>query len=87
MLTTMHRTQIYLTPTHMRRLRGVAGNKRVTVSHVIRTLLEKELGVHAVGPRRSHRGLLGVATRINAKGIRAPKNLAARLDHYLYGRK
>ena len=84
MLTTMHRTQLYLPQIYVQKLRHVAHNRRVTISQIIRSLIEKELGNGERKPHQAREGLLHAALRINKKGLRAPKDLSKRLDHYLY---
>ena len=81
----MHRTQLYLTASHMRRLRFAAHKHNLTISHIIRSLVEKELGDKKQEPNSTREGLVRAALRINKKGTRAPKDLSKRLDHYLYG--
>ena len=86
MPTTMHRTQLYLPQMHVQKLRHLASKRKVTISQVIRSLIEEELINTKQKPRPKGEGLLSAAARINKKGIRGPKDLSKRVDHYLYGR-
>jgi hypothetical protein len=87
----MNRTQIYLTKNQMDALRKKASQQRVSVSFVIRTLI----GEYFETPKPAHtkpvlrnKTLLEAAERIGKlMSKKAPKDLAANLDAYLYGGK
>lgn len=84
----MTRTQIYLPKTQLDVVRRIAVKERSTVSEVIRNILKERF---KDGNRLASKGkvesLVEAADRISKMGFRGPKDLASRLDHYLYGRK
>jgi predicted DNA-binding ribbon-helix-helix protein len=79
----MNRTQIYLTKTQIETLRQIAQKRKVSISEIIRSLIREKLEKTPI----KKEGLLSVAKRINKIGIKGPKDLATRLDKYLYGGK
>lgn len=85
----MNRTQIYLPKTQRDALRNLARKHRVSVSEVIRMILREKF-VKARRPvgMPSPETLIEAAERINKLGGKhAPRDLASRLDVYLYGEK
>jgi len=83
----MKRTQIYLAQNQISALRGIAQRKKTTVSRVIREILaEKIEKPRLLDYREKHETLFEAAKRINALGKGGPKDLASRVDYYLYGK-
>jgi len=85
----MNRTQIYLPKTQTDALRNLARKQRMSVSEVIRMILREKLAHmrRPMGTRRPET-LIEAAERINKlDGKRAPRDLASRLDEYLYGER
>lgn len=81
----MNRTQIYLPQKQIKLLRKEAQKERTTTSEIIRRILREKIEkAPALIQRKS---LFDAATRINAKGIRGPRDLASNVDTYLYGGK
>ncbi len=80
----MTRTQIYLQKKQIELLKRRAQARHVSMSEMIRSILDAELDDRGSLPVR-HEGLLAAAKRINPHGARAPKDLARHLDRYLYG--
>lgn len=82
----MNRTQIYLPNAYREALRKEAEKQRVTVSEAIRRILREKLEDDSRPLRRTTETLNAAAKRINKLGKRAPKDLASRLDEYLYAK-
>lgn len=83
----MNRTQIYLPNTYREALRKEAGKQRVSVSEAIRRIIrEKLVEGNSIYSHRTAETLSAAAKRINKLGKRAPKDLASRLDEYLYAK-
>lgn len=83
----MNRTQIYLPKTQADALHNLARKQRISVSEVIRMIVREKLAKprRFAGTRRPET-LIEAAERINKiAGKRAPRDLASRLDTYLYG--
>jgi predicted DNA-binding ribbon-helix-helix protein len=84
----MHRTQIYLEKTQWKTLQSIAQKKQRSTSEIIRGMIEFGLQYgksKAAQPKKLD--LLGMAKRVNSvKGLKAPADLASRVDHYLYGK-
>lgn len=83
----MLRTQIYLPGEQIKLLKRIAYTQEVTLSKVIRDLVREKL-LHdkedqEVGNVGSY--LLSLAQKAKKMEIKAPKDLASRLDDYLYG--
>lgn len=84
----MERTQLYLPRTYKEALRKEALKRSATVSEVVRLFLRDKMGESASGLLpRAREPLIAAAKRINALGRRGPRDLASRLDAYLYGTK
>lgn len=81
----MNRTQIYLPQKQIELLRKEAQKERTTISEIIRRILREKIEkVPALIQRKS---FFDAAQRINAKGIKGPRDLASNVDTYLYGGK
>ena len=81
----MNRTQIYLPKRHIETLRREARRRNTTMSEILRRVLDASLdSAPAVAEKRREK-LLSAAKRIGKLGQRGPKDLASRLDAYLYG--
>lgn len=81
----MQRTQIYLPRTHIETLRKEALKQHSTLSQIIRDLVQDKIDVrHGIPKKPRSVNLLAATKRINTMGKRAPKDLASRMDHYLY---
>lgn len=82
----MNRTQIYLPQTQIEALRKLAYRKKISVSETIRLFIKKGL---VGGGGRKHNvtqgGLAVFARRVNRLGTKGPRDLAERLNTYLYG--
>ncbi len=81
----MNRTQIYLPQKQIEILRKEAQKKRTTTSEIIRRILREKMERMAEHPQK--KSLFDAAKRINAKGMKGPRDLASNLDAYLYGGK
>lgn len=81
----MNRTQIYLPQKQIEILRKEAQKRRTTTSEIIRSILREKMEGMAGHPQR--KSLFDAARRINAKGMKGPRDLASNLDTYLYGGK
>lgn len=83
----MDRTQIYLPKTKIQKIQRIALKRHTTASAVIRQLLERGLKEPRTRNREgAYEKLTEAAKRINARGKKGPKDLASRLDFYLYGK-
>ena len=83
----MKRTQIYLPQTQIATIKKIARRRNVTASGVIREILAEKLEKPpSINPSKGHETLLEAAKRINALGKSGPKDLASRVDFYLYGK-
>lgn len=83
----MNRTQIYLPKTQTDALRALAHKRRISLSEAIRTILREKLpGQRPVRVAHSET-LLEAAKRISKLGEKGPRDLASKMDHYLYGGK
>ena len=84
----MNRTQIYLPKRHIDKLRNEAKRRQISVSGVIRSILDEKLDKRPVSAEQNFfGGLLGLAERMNRIGKKAPRDLASNVDKYLYGGK
>lgn len=84
----MNRTQIYLPKSQQLVLKKEAQKRGVTVSAVIRTIIqEKLLMTKAKKTLPIGESLLVASRRINKLGEKGPRDLAINLDKYLYGGK
>ncbi len=81
----MTRTQIYLPKTQIEKLWQEARRKNTNFSAIVRMILNE----HIEQPRRRTAkkvsGLLETAKKISKLGEKGPRDLASKLDHYLYG--
>lgn len=83
----VNRTQIYLPKTKIEKIRKIALKRRTTVSAIVRELLDQALEEPRTQHKeRTYETLTEAAKRINAHGKKGPKDLASRLDFYLYGK-
>ena len=84
---TMKRTQIYLPQGQLIAVKKIAQRRKITASGVIREILAEKLQDPLVIDRRKgHETLLEAAKRIQKIGKPGPRDLASRVDHYLYGK-
>lgn len=88
----MNRTQIYLPKRLQGTLKQKARADDTTVSEVVRRAVERYLFAPPGKQRqkrgtRASNGLLAMADRVNALGVKGPKDLASNMDAYLYGGK
>ena len=81
----MLRTQIYLPAEHLRILKKLALQEEVSLSEIIRRLIEEKLTKKE--ERNTGSWLLTLADKAKKLKIKGPKDLASRVDFYLYGRK
>lgn len=83
----MNRTQIYFPKSRIDELHKVARLRNVTLSEVIRELVEKGLQVEKPIEKkpRKFKSILETAREIQRMGFKGPKDLAQNLDKYLYG--
>ncbi len=82
----MNRTQIYLPKSQLEELKKKAISERTTVSEVVRQAIAKALFRQTTGTAEgSLESFLEAAKRINAKNKGGPKDLASKVDEYLYG--
>lgn len=82
----MIRTQIYLTEQQIKTLKKQAFMSEVTLSQIIRDLIEKEM-VRPMQPKKKRNSgsvLLEMAKEAEAMHIQGPKDLSKNLDKYLY---
>lgn len=82
----MNRTQVYLPKSQLTILRKEAQKKDTTVSEVIRTLIQENMVRHKIHSLKKHETLIQAAKRINALDTKGPRDLASRVDKYLYGK-
>ena len=80
----MQRTQIYLPENQLGALRKEAFRHNTTVSEIVRNLIDKDFG-RLTKTHKKHEALFDAAKRINKLGVKGPRDLASKLDAYLYG--
>lgn len=82
----MQRTQIYLQKTQTTKLKKIALEKNITISEIIRSLINK--GVPTIQPKKKKHPLtlLQIAKRVEKLGEKGPRDLAKNMDKYLYGK-
>lgn len=83
----MNRTQIYLHKTQIIALRKIAQKKELSVSEIIRVLIQEKLEEPALRSVRSSESLIDAAKRISRMWKGGARDLAKNHDKYLYGRK
>jgi hypothetical protein len=83
----MNRTQIYLSDKQQVMLRKKARQRNTTVAAIVRELIDEGLHANKKEKPKKHESLFEAAKRINKLGPPGPKDLASRVDYYLYGRK
>ena len=84
----MSRTQIYLEKSQLEALRKQAQKRHITVSAVIRDIIRENLAARRRHPLKiKHESLLEASDRIGKLGAPGPRDLASRMDDYLYGEK
>ena len=82
----MERTQIYFPKTQIKKLKELAYKKKTTVSELVRDAIDVQYAPQIkVTPRKKEETLLEFANRIAKIGPPGPKDLASRVDEYLYG--
>jgi hypothetical protein len=79
----MPRTQIYIPKTQAELLRKEAHKKRSTISGVIRELIHIQMQTQNKRNKKSE-SLLSAVQKVNKGSKKGPKDLAKRLDNYLY---
>lgn len=86
----MLRTQIYLPESQINFLKKIAYQEDVSLSEAIRRLIEERLKkVKKIRPKLQNPGswLLSLAKKAKKLRVKGPKDLASRVDFYLYGQK
>ena len=82
----MDRTQIYLPKKQLNMLKKEAIKRNTTVSSLVREAITTKYSVSTKPQKVRHETLMEAAKRIGALVSKdAPKDLAARVDYYLYG--
>ena len=83
----MSRTQIYLEKSQLEALRKQAQKRRLTVSAIIREIIRENLTAKRKPILKiHHESLLEASDRISKLAKNGPKDLASRVDYYLYGK-
>ncbi len=83
----MIRTQIYLPQTQLAAVRKIAQRRKTTASGVIRAIIAEKLKERSSDKReKKYETLFEAAKRIQKIGKPGPKDLASRVDYYLYGK-
>jgi len=86
----MLRTQIYLPAEQLRLLKRISWEEEVSLSEVIRELIEEKL-VPAKekdqGAKNVGSWLISLANKAKKMEVRGPKDLASKMDEYLYGQR
>jgi len=86
----MLRTQIYLPESQINFLKEIAYQENVSLAEVIRGLVNdklEEVKKTSSKIRNSGSWLLTLAERAKKLKVTGPKDLASRLDFYLYGQR
>lgn len=84
---TMTRTQIYLPQQQLQLLKQTAVMQGDSVSGIIRKLIKQGFEQKRQKKTKKTAGetLLELADRMEKLGVKGPRDLASRLDFYLYG--
>lgn len=82
----MQRTQIYLQKTQTIKLKNLAQEKNVTVSEIIRNLINKNIPTVRQKSKGRSLTLLQIAKRVEKLGEKGPRDLSKNMDKYLYGK-
>lgn len=86
----MLRTQIYLPTNQLKLLKKIAWEEEISLSEVIRRLIDKKLAeTKKIDYESQNTGswLLSLANKAKRLKIKGPKDLASKMDFYLYGQK
>ena len=83
----MIRTQIYLKPIQLRFLKAVAQEEEITVSEVLRRMIEEKQKEKKQQRKNIGKWLLYLAKTAVKKKFAGPKDLAKNIDFYLYYEK
>lgn len=85
----MLRTQIYLAPSQLVVLKRTALEENISLSETIRRLVDEKLKEKKPQKKNQNVGdwLLSLARKAKKLKTKGPKDLASRLDYYLYGAK
>lgn len=86
----MNRTQIYLPKSQLTTLRHLADKRKKTVSEIVRNLISESLeDENSKLKMTTGQGwrLFDVLRETKKLDKAGPKDLASRVDHYLYGTK
>lgn len=84
----MLRTQIYLPETQIKLLKKIAYNEETSLSEAIRRVLEEKLVERKKTTQKlknTGSWLLSLANKAKKLKIKGPKDLASKVDFYLYG--
>ena len=90
MLTLMLRTQIYFPEEQLRLLKKISWEEEISLSEVIRQLVEEKLvETEKKGKKTKNTGawLLSLADKAKKMKVKGPKDLASKMNQYLYGQK
>lgn len=86
----MLRTQIYFPEEQLRLLKKISWEEEISLSEVIRQLVEEKL-VEAEKKDKKAKNtgawLLSLADKAKKMKVKGPKDLASKMDEYLYGQK
>lgn len=83
----MHRTQIYLPQSQFQILQNEAHRQGVSLSEIIRNVLQRYLQIEGKIPPKKSQGpnLVAMAKRMRNLGEVGPADLASNVDKYMYG--
>ena len=84
----MIRTQIYFSPRQIGSLKKKAFATRLSVSELIRRIVEKEISEaeeKKIGKRNVGSWLASIALEAKKMKVQGPSDLASNIDKYLYG--
>ena len=90
MLTLMLRTQIYFPEEQLRLLKKISWEEEISLSEVIRQLVEEKLvETEKKDKKTKNTGawLLSLADKAKKMKVKGPKDLASKMNQYLYGQK
>ncbi|MBL7159234.1 ribbon-helix-helix protein, CopG family [Candidatus Microgenomates bacterium] len=85
----MLRTQIYLPSNQIKLLKKIAWEEEISLSETIRRLINEKLVKTKRVNNKQNTGswLLALADKAKKLKIKGPKDLASKMDFYLYGQE
>ncbi|MBI2645069.1 hypothetical protein HYW94_02750 [Candidatus Uhrbacteria bacterium] len=83
----MQRTQIYLQKTQRMKLNKLAQEKEMTISEVIRELINKGISPSRQKRKKNYMSLIQVAKHFEKLGEKGSQDLSKKMDTYLYGNR